>query len=131
MGFFSKPDPLAKAKAELEARPKDVKLLQDIAGMLKAKGQVDDAAEHYMRAARAQLELGFAPKAIALAKQVSQMLPKSPEAFEFLIEQYEEGKLKEELRSVLKTLLGIYRGNGSEAAARATEAKLDALGPGR
>lgn len=131
MGFFGKPDPIAKLRQEVESKPKDSKLLLDLAGLLKAKGNTDEAAEFYMRAAHALLDLGFAPKAVALTKQVTQMVPKSVEPWEFLLQQYEEMKLKEELRTVLKTLRTLYRADGKESLAKAVEGKLDALGPGR
>ena len=131
MGFFTKPDPIAKLRAEIHAKPKDSKLLLDLAGLLKHKGATDESAEFFMRAAHALVDVGFAPKAIALAKQVTQMVPKSQEPYEFLVEQYEELKLKEELRAVFKTLKTLYRNDGKESAAVAIEAKLEALGPGR
>lgn len=131
MGFFTKADPIAALKQQVEAKPKDTKLLLDLAGMLKAKGAVDESAEIYMRAAHALMELGFAPKAVAIAKQVTHMTPKMIEPFEFLAGQYEENKVKEELRLVLKTLQSLYRNDGKESKARETEKRLEALGPGR
>ena len=132
MGFFAaKADPIEKLKQELAQKPKDTKLLLDVAAMLKAKGAVSEAADHYLRAATALSEAGFAPKAVAIAKQVTQLAPKNIEAFELLAKLYEELKVKEELRGVLKALVSLYRGSGKESFAKSTETKLEALGPGR
>lgn len=131
MGFFTKVDPLDKLRLELEAKPTDTKLLLDVAAMLKARGATGEAVDHLMRAANGLSEAGFALKAVAIAKQVSQLAPKSLEAYEFLAQRYEQLKLREELRGALKQLVPIYRSNGKEALARATETQIEALGPGR
>lgn len=132
MGFFSKAaDPITKLRADVEARPNDSKRLLDLAGALKAKGSIGEAAEFYMRAADELTSKGFATKAVAIFKQVTQMTPKSIPAHEALAKYLEEMKVKEDLRAVLKTLISLYRGDGQESQARAAQAKMDALGPGR
>jgi thioredoxin-like negative regulator of GroEL len=132
MGFFSKaPDPIEKLKVELESKPTDSRLLLELAGLLKAKGAVSEAADHYLNAALALADKGFAPKAVAIVKQVTQLTPKSVEAFELLAKLYEQMKVKEDLRTVLKQLIPLYRAEGKESSAKATEAKIQSLGPGR
>ena len=131
MGFFTKPDPIAKLKAESDAKPKDTKLLLDLAGQLKAKGAVSESAEYYMRAATALTDLGFATKAVAIVRQVTQMVPKSIPAHEALARCLEEMKVKEDQRTVLKTLVTLYRAEGRPQDAQTAQLKIDALGPGR
>jgi thioredoxin-like negative regulator of GroEL len=131
MGFFTKADPIQKLRGEVEARPKDTKLLMDLAGQLKAKGSVSEAAEYYMRAATALTDLGFATKAVAILRQVTQMTPKSIPAHEALAQCLEEMKVKEDLRAVLKTLVGLYKAEGKQQEAQTVQLKIDALGPGR
>src|SRR5688500_17512194 len=132
MGFFTKAaDPIQKMKAEAEARPKDHKLLLELAGVLKAKGAVAESAEYYLRAAAALTAVGFGTKAVALLRQVTHMTPKSIPAHEALAKCLEDLKVKEDLRTVLKTLVGLYRGEGRESESQAALKKIDALGPGR
>lgn len=131
MGFFTKADPIAKLKAEVEAKPKDTKLLLELAGLLKAKGAISDAAEYYLQAADALSALGFATKAVAIIRQVTQMAPKSIVAHEKLAEALEEMKVKEDLRTVLKALVSLYRGDGRMDDAATAQTKIEALGPGR
>ena len=131
MGFFAKADPLQKLRADLEAKPKDSKLLLELAGQLKAKGAVGESAEYYMRAAAALTELGFATKAVALLRQVTQMTPKSIPAHEALAKCLDEMKVKEDLRTVLKTLVSLYRSEGRPQDAQTAQLKIEALGPGR
>lgn len=131
MGFFTKADPIAKLKAEIEAKPKDQKLLLDLANQLKAKGAVSEAAEYFLRAADAMTDLGFQTKAVAVIRQVTQMAPKSIVAHEKLAGALEEMKVKEDLRQVLKVLVSLYRGEGRMDDASTAQAKIDALGPGR
>ena len=131
MGFFTKADPIQKLRAEVDAKPKDSKLLLDLAGQLKAKGAAGEAAEYYMRAATALTEKGFATKAVAIIRQVTQLTPKSIPAHEALAACLEEANIKEDQRMVLKTLLGLYRSEGREKDAKAAEQKIEALGPGR
>ena len=45
MGFFTKADPIQKLRNEVEAKPKDTKLLLDLAGQLKAKGSIGESAD--------------------------------------------------------------------------------------
>ena len=131
MGFFTKADPIQKLRSDVEARPKDTKLLLELAGLLKAKGSVSESAVYYMRAATALTELGFATKAVAIVRQVTQMTPKSIPAHEALAVCLEEMKVKEDLRTVLKTLMGLYRSEGRPQDAQTAQVKIDALGPGR
>ena len=131
MGFFAKPDPIELLKKELEKKPKDSKILLDLAAHFKAKGATDEAVEYYMRAAQALSDVGFAPKAVALVKQVTQLAPKAIEPYELLAKLLEQLKVKEDLRAVLKILVPLYRSNGKDDLARATEEKIKALGPGR
>ncbi len=131
MGFFTKADPIAALKAQVEAKPKDSKLLLDLAGQLKTKGAVSEAAEYYMRAATALTDLGFATKAVAIIRQVTQMMPKSIPAHEALAACLEEMKVKEDQRTVLKTLVSLYRSEGRSDDAQTAQLKIDALGPGR
>jgi thioredoxin-like negative regulator of GroEL len=131
MGFFTKADPLQKLRADVEAKPKDSKLLLELAGQLKAKGAVGESAEYYLRAATALTELGFATKAVALLRQVTQMTPKSIPAHEALAACLEEMKVKEDLRTVLKALAGLYRAEGRSQDAQTAHLKIEALGPGR
>lgn len=131
MGFFAKADPVQKLRKDVEAKPKDSKLLLELAGLLKAKGAVSEAAEYYMRAAQALTDLGFATKAVAIIRQVTQMTPKSIPAHEALAGCLEEMKVKEDLRTVLKTLISLYRSEGRPQDAATAQLKIDALGPGR
>lgn len=131
MGFFTKADPIAKLKAEVEAKPKDTKLLLDLAGQLKAKGALTEAGHYYFQAADALNAQGFASKATAIIRQVTQMAPKSVAAHEKLAEALDAAKAKEDLRGVLKTLVSLYRGEGRMDDAATAQAKIDALGPGR
>ncbi len=131
MGFFTKADPIAALRAQVEAKPKDSKLLLELANLLKAKNAVSEAAEYYLRAAQALTDLGFATKAVAIIKQVTQLQPKSIPAHEALLVCLEEMKLKEDQRTVLKTLLTLYRGEGRADDAQTALTKIDALGPGR
>lgn len=131
MGFFTKADPLQKLRAEVEARPKDSKLLLDLAGQLKAKGAIGEAAAYYLRAASALTDLGFATKAVALLRQVTQMTPKSIPAHEALAGCLELLKVKEDQRTVLKTLVTLYRAEGKSEEAQTAQQKVDSLGPGR
>lgn len=131
MGFFAKADPIDKLRAEVEKKPKDSKLLLDLAGALKAKGATSEAADYYMRAAEALASLGFAPKAIAIFRQVTQLTPRSIPAHEALATHLEAAKMKEDQRTVLKTLVGLYRSEGHQASATEAQKKIDALGPGR
>lgn len=131
MGFFTKADPLQKLRSDVEAKPKDTKLLLDLAGQLKAKGAISEAAVYYMRAGEALTELGFGTKAVAIIRQVTQMTPKSIPAHEALAKCLEEMKVKEDLRTVLKTLVSLYRSEGRPQDAQTAQLKIDALGPGR
>jgi hypothetical protein len=131
MGFFTKADPIEKLKAEIEKKPKDHKLLLDLAGMLKAKNQLGEAAEYLMRAAEALNTLGFATKGLAIFKQVIQMQPKSIPAHEALATALEQMKMKEDQRTALKTLVSLYRTAGRMEDASAAQQKIEALGPGR
>ena len=131
MGFFTKADPIQKLRSDVEAKPKDTKLLLELGGLLKAKGAVSESAEYYMRAATALTELGFATKAVAIVRQVTQMTPRSIPAHEALAACLEEMKVKEDLRTVLKTLVGLYRSEGRQQDAQTAQVKIDALGPGR
>ena len=131
MGFFTKADPIAKLKAEAEAKPKDTKILLDLAGQLKAKGAVSEACHYYILAAEALNAQGFASKGTAIIRQVTQMMPKSIAAHERLASALDEVKAKEDLRTVLKTLVSLYRGEGRMDDASTAQAKIDALGPGR
>ncbi|GEM_PF-3303032 len=131
MGFFTKADPIAALKAQVESKPKDSKLLLDLANLLKAKNAISEAAEYYLRAAQALTDLGFATKAVAIIKQVTQLQPKSIPAHEALLACLEEMKVKEEQRMVLKTLMTLYRGEGRQQDAQTAQLKIDALGPGR
>lgn len=131
MGFFTKADPLTKLRADVEAKPKDTKLLLDLAGQLKAKGALSEAAEYYMRAATAMTDVGFASKALAIIRQVTQMQPKSIPAHESLAACLAEMNVKEDQRAVLKTLVTLYRLEGRQQDAQTAQLKIDALGPGR
>ncbi|MBS1151274.1 MAG: hypothetical protein H6Q89_2972 [Myxococcaceae bacterium] len=131
MGFFTKADPIAKLREDLERKPKDSKLLLDLAGLLKAKGAVSEAAEYYMRAATALTDLGFATKAVAIVRQVTQLTPKSIPAHEALARCLEEAKAKEDQRTVLKTLVSLYREVGRSEDAQIAQRKIESLGPGR
>jgi thioredoxin-like negative regulator of GroEL len=131
MSFFSKPDPFEKLKAQLEQKPKDTKLLLEMAGLLKEKGLTGAAVEHYLRAGQTLVEQGFAHKAASIAKQAIQAAPKAAEPYEFLARCYEELKLKEDLRGVLKTLVGVHASAGNVAEATSLRKKIEALGPGR
>ena len=131
MGFFAKVDPLDKLKRELEQKPNDTKLLLDVAALLKQKGAVGEAVEHYVRAGQAMVGKGFAHKGVAIAKQAIQFAPKAIEPHEFLARCYEELKLKEDLRGVLKTLVGLYTAEGKHDEAQRLRVKIEALGPGR
>lgn len=131
MGLFSKTDPIDKLKTQLDQKPKDVKLLLEMAGLLKEKGLTGAAVEHYLRAGQAMIDQGFVNKAVAIAKQAIQVAPKATEPYEFLARCYEELKLKEDLRGVLKTLAGVHASAGNMAEASDLRKKIEALGPGR
>jgi Flp pilus assembly protein TadD len=131
MGFFGKADPLAKLQADVEKKPKDVKLRLDLANALKAKGASAAAVESYREAMTIYMEQGFAQKAVAVAKQVLSFSPNEVELHEFLAEHYEKNNLKEELRLSLKNLVRLYSENARQSDADAARAKMNSLGPGR
>ncbi len=131
MGFFTKADPIAKLRSELETRPNDSKLLIELGGLLKAAGNPTEAAASYLRAATALNDLGFGTKAVALIRQVLALNPKSIPAHEALAKRLEEMKMKEDLRPVLKSLFTLYQADGRATDARTIQAQIEALGPGR
>jgi tetratricopeptide (TPR) repeat protein len=131
MGFFGKTDPLAQLTAQVEKRPKDVKLVLDLANMLKAKGAQSAAVENFRKAMDLYVEQGFMPKALAIAKQVTSFAPNEIEPYEFLAEHYEKNNLKEELRLTLKTLVRLYGENARQDDADRARNKMSSLGPGR
>ncbi|MHB8873803.1 MAG: tetratricopeptide repeat protein [Myxococcaceae bacterium] len=131
MGLFSKADPIDKLKQELERKPKDSKLLLEVAGLLKAKGAVSESVKHYLLAAQAMVDVGFTNKGVAIAKQVIGFAPKLTEPHEFLAKCYEQLKLKEDLRGVLKNLATLHASEGNNAEAARLRKKIEELGPGR
>jgi hypothetical protein len=131
MGFFGKSDPLAKLTAQVEKKPKDPKLGLELAGMLKAKGAQAAAIEQFMKVVGIYVDLGFAQKAVAVAKQVLTFAPDTLEAHEFLARHYETTNLKEELRLELRSLVRLYSEVGRSDDASQARKKMDSLGPGR
>ncbi|MFT3837539.1 MAG: hypothetical protein QM723_11140 [Myxococcaceae bacterium] len=124
-------DPLAKLQAEVDKKPKDVKMRLDLANALKAKNATAAAVEQYRAAMDIYMEQGFAQKAVAVAKQVLSFSPNEVELHEFLAEHYEKNNLKEELRLTLKNLVRLYAENARQADADKARAKMNSLGPGR
>lgn len=142
MGFLSRlsssssPSPsskLAQLQADLELKPKDTRLMLELAAALKASGDLAASIDMSLRAARLHLADGVHQKGIAIAKQLMASAPHDPKAFEFLVECYQTAKLKEDERGALKQLVKLYSqnpGTWSSELARAN-ARLEALGPGR
>jgi lipopolysaccharide biosynthesis regulator YciM len=138
MGFLSRSSSSSSSKidqlqADLEKRPKDARLMQDLAAALKEKGATEASVEMSLRAARHFMDEGFHQKAVAIAKQMMVYAPTLPQAFELLVECYQALKLKEDERGVLKQLLKVYGANSSGNAAELARvrARLEELGPGR
>lgn len=131
MGFFTKTDPLERTRQALVQQPTNPKLLMELAALLRQRGQVGPAVDHYLQAAQAEWDLGLTHKASAIARLAVQLAPGRADAHEMLVRCFEASDFREDLRSQLRALLEVHRGAGHHAEAVRVEQRLAALGPPR
>lgn len=129
---------LGKPKDQTEAmreradeHPTDARLQQDLAHLLKAKGDVVGAREYALRAARAHQQAGFAQKALAVLKGASGWGPPSTELLGELVTLHIDLKHKEDARGTLIELRKLHVSLGNKSELSDIDKKLTELGPGR
>ncbi|MFO0601444.1 MAG: hypothetical protein U0228_39450 [Myxococcaceae bacterium] len=133
-GLFKKKsggDALESLKTKFDENPKDGKLAQDIAGQLKAKGDLPGAVEYAVKAAGAFRADGFLQKAIAALRMAEGWNHVTPELLRSLADVHLELKHKEDARGVLIKLRRLHFEKGNKAELPALDKELAELGPGR
>lgn len=131
MGFLTRKDPTSDLRRQVDNNPKDTRGALDLAGQLEKKGDRAGAIDYYLRAARAFAADAIPQKASAAAKRALIVDPKSIEAHEFLADLYENVKLKEDARGILKKLIDLYFDSRDTEKVAQTRERLNKLGPGR
>lgn len=123
---------VAKLEEQLEQRPKDTRLLLDLAAALRESDDLAGAVDASLRAARVHLEGGFHMKALAIAKQMMAYAPNKPQAYAVAVECYQGLKMKEDERGVWKQVIKQFSGDAREAElVQKATARIAELGPGR
>ena len=112
---------------ELEERPDDLKLQQQIAGAYERRSEWELAAPYYLRVADLYTRDGFFLKAIAMTKQV---LKRSPQRIELNL-RLAEWNVRLELRSEARTYFEVARvafaAAGRRNEARQVQRRIDEL----
>lgn len=129
MGLSMKEDPLVRTRLAAARRPRDTKLMLELAALLRQRGRLTEAVDVYLRAARQEWAEGLVHKASAIARLAVQLAPARPEAHEALARCLEGTDFRADLRAELRTLLELHRGAGHLAEAQQVEQRLAALEP--
>jgi tetratricopeptide (TPR) repeat protein len=108
---------LAEYQKLLKLDPKDAKLRLEVGDAHRRWGQVEEAVETYQRVAEQYMVEGFDARAVAVFKQILNLVPDRFEAYAPLAELYERMGLTAEALAALQTAAdGFHRqGRKSEA----------------
>ncbi len=110
---------------------KDPRSLLDAAHGSRARGDVAQAAAELLRAAALYEQQGFSHKAVALARQATQLQPTHASAWELLVGLFERGDRPQDLREALTSLARLYADQHRGDEARTVRDRLQALRPTR
>jgi len=126
--LVSKLDDLLK---EIEANPRDQRLLEKLGELHQRRGDAGQAAQAFKRVAELYADDGFFLKAVALATQALKLDPKLIEAHVLLAECHHSLQLTRDAREHLILALRALNAAGRTADARALEARFAAAGLSR
>jgi hypothetical protein len=97
---------------QIEAQPRDVRLLQKLGELYQKMGDDTAAARVFMQVARLYADERFFLKAIALAKQVHKLDPGNVQAIEWLEQWHTKLGLESEATAYRKMLTPKIMGAG-------------------
>jgi tetratricopeptide (TPR) repeat protein len=108
---------LAEYQKLLKLDPKDAKLRLEVGDAHRRWGQVDEAVETYQRVAEQYMVEGFDARAVAVFKQILNLVPDRFDAYAPLAELYERMGLTAEALVALQTAADGYYRQGRKAEA--------------
>jgi tetratricopeptide (TPR) repeat protein len=108
---------LAEYQKLLKLDPKDAKLRLEVGDAHRRWGQIEEAVETYQRVAEQYMAEGFDARAVAVFKQILNLVPDRFEAYAPLAELYERMGLTAEALSALQTAADGFHRQGKKSEA--------------
>jgi len=108
---------LAEYQKLLKLDPKDAKLRLEVGDARRRWGQVEEAVETYQRVAEQYMAEGFDARAVAVFKQILNLVPDRFDAYAPLAELYERMGLTAEALAALQTAADGYHRQGKRSEA--------------